>query len=281
MHTEVISEDLKSKKRTFEAYWECMVAGAAPGLQIRVSGRRTFRGVFDSHTFPPLFQGGRIVNTFDFIILAILAIGAIAGFQKGLITGISRFIGKLAAVAIAILFHDVFFNTADSIFGLKAKIVPAINGFITNIAHSGIEQSPYGNNEDLLESVLSDATFVLTEYFFKISSMIILFLLAGFIINLLISIIVKPLAQSLGVVNRGGGLIFGFLSALVGVCLVVGLATPFLTASAWGVSNLSHSITYPFVNQGYDLILGFVSSFAEGSIDNPLENFPFDWQIPI
>jgi len=31
-----------------------MVAGAAPGLQIRVSGRKTFRGVFDSHASPPI-----------------------------------------------------------------------------------------------------------------------------------------------------------------------------------------------------------------------------------
>lgn len=37
-----------------EKEWEWMVAGAAPGLQIRVSGRKTFRGVFDSHAFPPL-----------------------------------------------------------------------------------------------------------------------------------------------------------------------------------------------------------------------------------
>jgi len=36
--------------------WGWMVAGAAPGLQIRVSGRRTFRGVFDSHAFPPLIE---------------------------------------------------------------------------------------------------------------------------------------------------------------------------------------------------------------------------------
>ena len=33
--------------------WGWVVAGAAPGLQIRVSGRRTFRGVFDSHASPP------------------------------------------------------------------------------------------------------------------------------------------------------------------------------------------------------------------------------------
>lgn len=35
--------------------WGWMVAGAAPGLQIRVSGRRTFRGVFDSHASPPIY----------------------------------------------------------------------------------------------------------------------------------------------------------------------------------------------------------------------------------
>lgn len=33
--------------------WGWIVAGAAPGLQIRASGRRTFRGVFDSHASPP------------------------------------------------------------------------------------------------------------------------------------------------------------------------------------------------------------------------------------
>lgn len=42
-----------------------MVAGAAPGLQIRVSGRRTFRGVFDSHASPPLTKV-RIIRSVHF-----------------------------------------------------------------------------------------------------------------------------------------------------------------------------------------------------------------------
>jgi len=221
------------------------------------------------------------LNTFDFVILAVLAIGAFAGFRKGLITGIARFLGKIAAVVVAVLFHDEFLSIIDSALNVKVKVTPAINGFLSGVIAAKIDQNMPGSGDDLLEPVLSNATTLLTDYLLKISSLIILFLAAGFIINLFISLFIKPLAKSLSLVNRGGGLIFGFLSSLIVVCLVVGLITPFLTATPWGVSNLAYSATYPFVSQGYDLIRALVSSFADGTLTNPLENLPFNWFTPI
>lgn len=221
------------------------------------------------------------MNTFDFLILAVLAIGAFAGFRKGFITGIARFLGKIAAVVIAVLFHDEFLSIADGAFSLKAKITPTINDFLSGVLAGKIDQSEPAFSEALLEPFLSNTTVLVTNYFLKISSLIILFLIAGFGINLFISLFIKPLAKSLSLVNRGGGLIFGFFSSMVGVCLIVGLITPFLTATTWGVNNLSYSVTYPFVSRGYDLILSLVSSFADGTLANPFENLPIDWQTPI
>jgi uncharacterized membrane protein required for colicin V production len=48
------------------------------------------------------------LNTFDLIILGLLFFGGIAGFQKGLITGLSRFVGKIAAIVIAVVFIASF-----------------------------------------------------------------------------------------------------------------------------------------------------------------------------
>jgi len=221
------------------------------------------------------------LNTFDFVILAVLAIGAIAGFRKGLITGIARFLGKIAAVVVAVLFHDEFLSLADSALNLKVKITPTVNGFLSKAIAGRTGQSEPAFSEALLEPVLSNTTAIVTDYLLKISSLIILFLIAGFLINLIISLFIKPLAKSLSLINRGGGFLFGFLSSMIGICLIVGLITPFLTATSWGVSNLANSITYPFVSQGYDLILGLISSFADGTLTNPFENLPFNWFTPI
>ncbi|NLP44002.1 MAG: CvpA family protein, partial [Peptococcaceae bacterium] len=81
------------------------------------------------------------MNTFDFLILAVLAIGAFAGFRKGFITGIARFLGKIAAVVIAVLFHDEFLSIADGALSLKAKITPTINGFLSGVLAGKIDQS--------------------------------------------------------------------------------------------------------------------------------------------
>lgn len=215
------------------------------------------------------------MNTLDFIVLILLAFGGIVGFQKGLITGISRFVGKIAAIGIAVLFHTTFLNTIEPVLDLREKVEPKIGAFLAKIV-AGKTAAPgqFGSTDALVQPVIGEATVVVTDYVLKIGSLLMLFFLAAFLINLLIAMIITPLAKSLGFVNRGGGLAFGVLSMLVGVCLVMGLVSPFLTTVNPDAFRVSSSIMYPWLMQGYELLLGFISAFAGDILNNPLETIP-------
>lgn len=216
------------------------------------------------------------MNTFDIIVVIVLALGGLAGFQKGLLTGVSRFVGKIAAIGIAIVFHIKFLSIVEPILELREKISPKINGILSKIIESKAAggQGQYLNTDALVQPILGEATIVLTDYLLRIGSLILLFILSGVVINLIITVVIDPLAKSLGIVNRGGGLAFGALSAAVGLCLIIGLISPFLSSTNPGALNLNESLSYPWVIGGYDLLTGILSAFTGDIFTNPLDKFP-------
>ncbi len=214
------------------------------------------------------------MNIFDIIILVLLLFGGIAGFQRGLITGLARFAGKIASIAIAVLFHQDFLNWLEPRFGIRENIQPHISSFLSKIIKSQTPVSASKVNTDaMIQPVVGEATIILTDYALKVISLLVLFFLVGFMLNLIITLVITPLAKSLGFVNRGGGLAFGLLSAGIVLCLVVGLIEPFLSSLSTGLSRVNDSLFYPWLMQGYDIILGVVSTFVGDIITNPLEGF--------
>jgi len=261
-----------------------MTAGAVPGLQIRVSGRRTFRGVFDSHTLPPnLNLEGEGLNTFDVVVLILILAGGFAGFQKGLITGLSRLIGKIAAIGIAAVFHQQFLKTVEPLLGLKKMIEPKIAGILTKIVESKLAATGVqgANSKALAQPVITQATASLTNYILEIGSLFILFILVTLILNVVISFVMAPLAKTLSFADRGGGFVFGALSMMVGVCLFAGLFTPVLTTGNIGLLKTSNSLFYPWLIQGYDFLHLGINAFAGDILKNPLEGFPIFKGTPV
>lgn len=214
------------------------------------------------------------MNTFDLIIVALLLFGGIAGFQKGLITGLSRFIGKIAAIVIAVVFHNQFLNMLEPALGLREKLEPAISGFLLNIVQGRLPSGSLYDTQTIAQPALGEATTVLTDYVLKIGSLLVLFILASLVINLIIAVVITPLAKTLSFVDRGGGLAFGVLSMFIGLCLVVGLLAPFLTTATTSIFKVSNSLLYPWLIQGYDVLLAVISTFAGDILTNPLEKLP-------
>jgi uncharacterized membrane protein required for colicin V production len=101
------------------------------------------------------------------------------------------------------------------------------------------------------------------------------------VINLIIAVVITPLAKTLSFVDRGGGLAFGVLSMAIGLCLVVGLLAPFLTTASTGLFKTNNSLLYPWLIQGYDVILAVISTFAGDILSNPLDKLPMFNQTPI
>ncbi len=215
------------------------------------------------------------MNTFDFIILGLLAFGGIAGFRKGLITGLSRFLGKIAAIGIAVFFHPEFLQKVEPVLKLREKIEPKIGSFLTKVAEGKTPgKGQFADPDALVQPMIGEATIVLTDYVLKIGALLVLFFLIAFLINLLIAVVITPLAKTLSFVNRGGGLVFGILSTTLVLCLIIGLMAPFLTTANPGIFKASSSLLYPWLIQGYEILVCMIFAVAGDFLFNPLEAFP-------
>jgi uncharacterized membrane protein required for colicin V production len=203
-----------------------------------------------------------------------LLFGGIAGFQKGLITGLARFAGKITAIAVAVIFHKQFLNAVDPLLGVRRMVEPQIAAFLAKVIEKKASAGGPFNSHSVLQPVINDATIALTDYILKIGSLLLLFILVTIIINIIIALVINPLAKSLGFVNRGGGLVFGILGVVVGVCLVIGLLSPFLTTISPGVLKINNSLIYPWIMDGYKMLSGIISAFAGDFLVNPLETLP-------
>lgn len=219
------------------------------------------------------------MSSIDIVIIFLLGLGAITGFQKGLITGIARLVGKIAAIVIALLFHQQFLSFIEPIFNLRGIIEPRVVGLLTKIVTSQVNSE--GSTETFIQPVLTEATIVITDYALKILGLLLLFIILSVIINIFITLVVTPLAKSLGLVNRGGGLAFGALSTIVVLCLIVGITSPFLNTANAGIINTSESFIYPWLLEGYQLLLYFIAVFDSELLMNPFDSLPIFNGTPI
>ena len=222
---------------------------------------------------------GKKMSSFDIVVLFLLGLGAITGFQKGLITGLARLAGKIAAIVVALLFHQQFLSFIEPVFNLRGIIEPRVVGLLTRIVAS--QTNSEGSTETFVQPMLTEATIVITDYALKIIGLLLLFIVLSVAINIFITLVVTPLAKSLGIVNRGGGLAFGALSTIVVLCLVVGIASPFLSTANSGIINTSQSFLYPWLLEGYQLLLSFIGVFDSELLTNPFEALPIFNGTPI
>jgi uncharacterized membrane protein required for colicin V production len=89
---------------------------------------------------------------------------------------------------------------------------------------------------------------------------VLLFLLCTVAVNLIIALIIRPLADALSLADRGGGLVLGLCGSFLLLSLVVGAASPVIDANeSWAV--VRESMSYPFLRAGYGFILSLVHLF--------------------
>lgn len=163
------------------------MAGAAPGLQIRVPGRKTFRGVFDSHAFPPtssdlseqlklllifaflyqagflawesnsirlwpdIWDGGDYLNIIDILILGFLILGALQGYRKGLISGLVNVLGSLIGFYIAVKEYLNVLEWLDLQTPLRQWLEPIVYRFLL----PSVESQAQITQQQTLDRILS------------------------------------------------------------------------------------------------------------------------------
>lgn len=212
------------------------------------------------------------MNLIDILILGIIFLGALHGYQKGLISSIINFLSTIVGFLVASWKYMVALRWAEQYFPLQTWLEPVIYKAIlpsVQAKASTLQNQALGNIlgalppewrslfENLsgaqmpqaVEQVTHRLAGMFTERILSLIAFICVFYLVAFIIQLVFSIILQPFGVWGGSLNREGGLLFGGLSALIGMAVLAGLFSPLLQ---WGVGGslnalLQSSSFYPYL----------------------------------
>ena len=212
------------------------------------------------------------MNLIDILILGIIFLCALHGYQRGLISSIINFVSTIVGFLVASWKYMFALRWAEQYFPLQKWLEPIIYKVIqpsVQAKASTLQNQALGNIlgslppewrslfENLssvqmpqaIEQVTHHLAATVTERILSLIAFACVFYLVVFIIQLLFSIILKPFGIWGGNMNRGGGLVFGGLSALIGMAVLAGLFSPLLQ---WGVGGsfnalIQSSALYPYL----------------------------------
>lgn len=215
------------------------------------------------------------MNLIDVLILGFVLFGALHGYQKGLITSIINFISSIVGFLAASWGYMEFLRWVEKYIPLHQLLEPMIYKAIlpaVQAQSSSLEQKFLGNILGTLppewRSILSSANLpsvnmpqaleeathslsgLLTDHILSLIAFGIVFFLVLFAIQILVNIFIGTFFGSWsGTFNRGGGLLFGGLCALIALAILAGLLSPLLKLGIGGGLNtlIQKAFFYPFL----------------------------------
>lgn len=214
------------------------------------------------------------MNLVDILILGFILLGALHGYQRGLITSIVNLVSSIVGFVVASWQYLNALNFVQNYFPLQERLEPLVYRLIFPAVQSkvsSLQESAFGNlldalpqewrgvfaQADLSGGQMPQAVEQLTHRLSGLLSERILFILAFacvffvvfFLIQGLVSIILRPFGGWAGAFNRGGGLLFGGISAMIGLAVLAGLLSPLmeLGASAKYLAFIQSSTLYPYL----------------------------------
>ena len=212
------------------------------------------------------------MNLIDILILGLILLGALRGYQKGLISSVVYFLSSIVGFLVASWKYMFALSWAEQYFPLQQWLEPVIYRAILPAVQSkasSLQSQALGNilgalplewrslfenlSGDKMPQAIEQVTHrlagVFTERILSLIAFACVFYLVVFIIQLLCSILLSPFGRLGGSLNRGGGLLFGGLSALIGLSVMAGLFLPLLHLGVGGSLNalLQSSSFYPYL----------------------------------
>ena len=212
------------------------------------------------------------MNLIDILILGFILLGALHGYQRGLISSIVNLLSSIVGFLVASWKYMFVLRWAEQYFPLQQWLEPVIYRAILPTVQSkasSIQHQALGNIlgalppewRSIFENIsgvsmpqtLEQATHGLagmfTERILSLIAFACVFYIVVFIIQLLFSILLRPFGSWGGSLNHGGGLIFGGLSALIGMSIMAGLFSPLLHLGVGGSFNalIQSSSFYPYL----------------------------------
>lgn len=223
------------------------------------------------------------MNIIDIFILGIIALGALQGYRRGLITGIANFAGSIVGFLIASTQYLKALTWAEQRFPLKQWVEP----FVYNMVKPAVQARAGNLNQQIIDKVISlippnvlsllgnasslninnlakggvdtiahSIAGILTEDILRVLAFGILYYFTVLLIQFLVGILLKPLGIFGGTLNRGGGFVFGALGSLIALAVLAGLFSPVLQLGKNGTlaTLIDQSLFYPFLLQVFNML---------------------------
>lgn len=210
------------------------------------------------------------MNLIDILILGFILLGALHGYQRGLISSIVIFLSSILGFLVASWQYLAALRWAEQYFPLQQwlepviyrAILPSVQSKASSLQHQPLDNilgalppewlSLFENLTGVqmpqaVEQVTHRLAGMFTERLLSLIAFGCVFYIVVFIIQFLFSILLRPFGSWGGSLNSGGGLLFGGLSALIGMSVMAGLFSPLLQLGAGGSFNtlLQSSAFYP------------------------------------
>ncbi len=214
------------------------------------------------------------MNLIDVLILGFILLGALHGYQRGLITSIINFLSSIVGFLVASWEYMVVLHWAEQYFPLQQWLEPMIYRAMLPVVQSKagtLQQQALGNIlgalppewrnilaplnlpsvqiPQAIEQVTQRLAGMFTEHILNLIAFGCVFFGVVILLQLLVAILLRPFGSWGGAFNRGGGLMFGGLSALIGLAVLAGLFSPLLKSGASeSINNLiQNSSFYPYL----------------------------------
>lgn len=244
------------------------------------------------------------MNLLDVLIVGFLLLGALHGYRKGFLTSIVNFLSGIVGFLIAVWQYMAALSWVEQYFPLHQWLEPVIYRAVQSSIQSKadtLQQQFLGNLllllppeirslipssnipsvslPETIEQVSHSLAGVLTERILNLIAFGAVFCIVVLLIQLVFAILLRPFGSWSGSLNRGGGLVFGGLSSLIGLSVFAGLFLPLLHLGVGGSFNglIQNSYLYPYlvgVFNGLDQV--FSAQLRQNLLD-PLSLDKGDW----
>ncbi|MBC2722249.1 CvpA family protein [Desulfosporosinus sp.] len=193
------------------------------------------------------------MNLIDVLIVGFVLLGALRGYQRGLIMSIVNFLSWIVGFLVASWQYMAVLRWSEQYLPLHQWLEPLIYRALLPSVESKaqtLQQQLLGNMLGILpeewrsifpslnlsgvqipqtvEQVTHQLAETITEGILSLIAFGFVFYCTVLMIHVIVAILLRPLGNWSKSFNRGGGLVFGGLSSLIGLAVLAGLLSPFL-----------------------------------------------------
>lgn len=237
------------------------------------------------------------MNFIDVLIIGFVLLGALHGYQRGLLTSVANFLSSIVAFLVAVWQYKAALRWAQQYFPLQQWLEPVVYRAVLPLVQSKADLLQQQFLENILglmplelrssfptpnlpsvpfpqtiEQVSHGLASMFTEHILNLIAFGVVFYVVLILVQLGFSILLSPFGGRNGFLNRGGGLLFGGLSSVIGLAVLAGLFFPLMNLGVGGSFNalIQTSYLYPYLVEVFNLLDQLFSAHLQQNLLDPL-----------